>query len=104
MRTQQEIEEEVKKQKAQIKFCNRVILKSEASIRELEKESSLLDDPHDLIPVQYETFEEWEKDGAIEGLIEGMRFKNKYEANQVRISCYTFEYEYKIVKSNRTVK
>ncbi|WP_343322302.1 hypothetical protein [Sphingobacterium multivorum] len=64
-------------------------------LRQLERE---LEDPHALIPKQYNTIDEWLDGHPFPNAVNAMRCKNKAEAYRVQLTCNTYQESYHIVK------
>lgn len=57
-----------------------------------------LQDPHALIPNKYKNVEDWLTGHPFPNTVLSMIYRNFAEARQVSYSCYTYQYDYHIVK------
>lgn len=101
MKTQDEIEWELLLIQGQQSKLRSEIDSLEKQAIELYKLSTQLDDPHDLIPKSYTTFDQWIDGHPFPQSCLSMRFKNKSEARDVQTCCNTYQFEYHIVKATK---
>jgi len=57
-----------------------------------------LDDPHALIPKQFKTLPEWLEGHPFPDTVKSMIAKNLSEAEDWKISCNTYNFDYHVVK------
>lgn len=65
-----------------------------------QKEGTVLEE-HALIPKRYKTIEEWLDGHPYPSTVNSMRFNSYNEAFSVSLCCYTYQYEYHIVKTGK---
>lgn len=98
MNKQEELELAINKlQSDKSELQNRIIL-IDNQIKELHGEELKLFDPHALIPNSCKTFEDWIKDHPFPDACLSMIYRNKQEAKNVSYCCYTYQYDYHIVR------
>ena len=71
---------------------------AESKIIDLMLQANKLDDPHAVIPKDYKTIEDWIQGHPFPKSVNAMRCKNKLEAENIIISCNTYQESYHIVK------
>jgi len=99
VKTQSQIEWELAEIQVKKSKLNREIAELDKQAILLHKASYDLDDPHDLIPTSYSSFEEWIDGHPFPESCLSMRFRNKSEARNVQICCNTYQFHYHIVKA-----
>ena len=98
MNKQEELELAINKlQSDKSKLQNSIIL-IDNQINELHGEELKLFDPHALIPNSRKTFEDWIKVHPFPDFCLSMIYRNKQEAKNVSYCCYTYQYEYHIIR------
>ena len=60
--------------------------------------SLTIDEPHALIPRSYATVDDWLKGHRFPQFVISNVYKNSTIAFQVSLSCYTYQYDYHIVR------
>lgn len=74
------------------------VRKLEDALIELSRQEIELDDPHALIPKNMESLNHWLKGHPYPHNVKSMVFKNRSEAERVRLCCNNYQEHYKIVR------